>query len=112
MNFVPKNQVMPTAPAYISKNEFFTNPDNEDEVIVRHDMQFDGLVDLAQEFSNSGLHGSSEMKLVALIPPGLPEKCCEIWGISWAEFWSDKKWIKRLINDPEFAHFRVAPGRY
>lgn len=111
MNFTPKNQVMPTAPAYISKNEFLTNPDNEDEVMVVHNMQFDGLIDLAQSMSNEGLHGSAEMKLVALVPPGLPEKCCEIWGISWAEFWSDQKWIKKMVNDPMFSYFRVAPGR-
>lgn len=112
MNFTPKNQVVPTASAYISRNEFISDPDDENRVIVANHHQFDGLADAVQALSKEGFHGSAEMKLVAMVPRGLPEKCCEIWGITWQEFWSDKKWIKKLINDPEFAHFRVAPGRY
>lgn len=112
MNFTPKNQVVPNASAYISTNEFFNDPDDESRVIVAHHMQFDGLADAVKALSNEGIHGSKEMKLVMMIPPGLAEHACQVWGITWQEFWSDKKWIKRLINDPDFAHFRVAPGRY
>lgn len=108
MNFAPNNVVTADAGAYLSRTSFI---DTEDSLIVRHDMRFDGLVDLAKSMSNEGIHGSKDMKLVAIFPPGLPEKCCEMWGISWAEFWSDQKWVKRMLNDPDLAAFRVAPGR-
>lgn len=111
MNFAPKDQVVADVGAYKSRTDFFVNPDNEDEIVHVHNMQFDGLVDLAKDMSNAGLHGSKEMRLVALIPAGLPEMCCQQWGISWAEFWSDQKWIKKMLNDPDLAAFRVAPGR-
>lgn len=111
MNFAPTNVVSADVGAYLSRTSFIESADDSDSLIIRHDMQFDGLVDLAKSMSNEGIHGSHEMKLVALFPPGLPEKCCEQWGISWAEFWSDPKWIKRMLNDPDLAYFRVAPGR-
>jgi hypothetical protein len=110
MNFTPKNQVMPTGQHYISKTDFFSDPDKE-EVVAVHNMRFDGLVDAVKSLANEGFHGSKEMKLVAVFPPGLPEHCCKVWGITWAEFWSDQKWIKKMLNDPMFADFRVAPGR-
>lgn len=110
MNFAPSNVVNADAGAYLSRTSFIDNPE-KDEVVIVHDMRFDGLVDLAKSMSNEGIHGSKDMKLVALFPPGLPEHCCSVWGITWAEFWSDQKWIKRMLNDPIFADFRVAPGR-
>lgn len=111
MNFAPQNTVVADVGAYLSRTEFIVNPDNENEVITVHNMRFDGLLDLAKSMANEGIHGSKEMKLVALFPPGLPEKCCSMWSITWAEFWSDPKWIKRMLNDPDLAGFRVAPGR-
>lgn len=110
MNFAPSNVVTADTGAYLSRTEFVQNPD-ADETVAIHQMRFDGLVDLAQSMSNEGIHGSKDMKLVALFPPGLPEHCCNVWGITWAEFWSDQKWIKKMLNDPMFANFRVAPGR-
>lgn len=111
MNFAPNNVVTARADAYVSRNTFIVDPDDESRIIVRHDMQFDGLVDLVKSMSNEGVHGSKEMKLVAVFPPGLPEKYCELRGISWSEFWADKKHLKAMLNDPDLAHFRVAPGR-
>lgn len=112
MNFAPKDQVVADVGAYLSRTNFITNPDNDEEVVVIHESRFDGLVDLAKSMSNEGIHGSNEMKLVALYPPHLPEMCCNLWGITWAEFWSDQKWIKRMLNDPALADFRVAPGKF
>lgn len=111
MNFSPQNVVQADVGAYLSRTEFFVDPD-ADRIVTRHVSQFDGLVDLAKSMANEGVHGSHEMKLVAIYPPHLPEYCCMIWGISWAEFWSDPKWIKKMLNDPDLADFRVAPGRF
>lgn len=108
MNFAPSNVVNADVGSYLSRTSFI---EEDDKLVIVHDMKFDGLVDLAKSMQNEGLHGSKEMKLVALFPPGLPEKCCQMWGITWAEFWSDQKWVKRMLNDSDLAAFRVAPGR-
>jgi hypothetical protein len=108
MNFTPKNQVMPTGPRYVSKTDFF---ESEKGLVAVHNMRFDGLVDIVKSMSNEGLHGSNEMRLAAVFPPGLPEHFCQIRGISWAEFWSDTKWIKEMLNDPMLSDFRVWKGR-
>lgn len=110
MDFTPSNVVQADVGKYLSRTEFHSNPDS-DQVVTIHTSRFDGLTDLTKAMANEGLHGSNEMKLVAIVPPHLPEHCCNVWGITWAEFWSDKKWIKKMLNEPMFADFRVAPGQ-
>lgn len=112
MDFTPRNQVMPTAPAYISKNEFISNPD-KDETVVAHTSFFDGFVDAVKGLSNEGHHGGKDMRLMALYPPHLPELFCQTRGISWEEFWGadNQKWIKEMLNDPMLSDFRVHKGR-
>lgn len=110
MNFAPNIVVNADVGKYLSRTEFHADAEGE-KVVAVHTSRFDGLVDLAKSMSNEGLHGSKEMKLVAIVPPHLPELCCQTWGITWAEFWSDQKWIKKMLNDPMFADFRVAPGQ-
>jgi hypothetical protein len=111
MNFAPQNVVQADMGAYLSRTEFIADPD-ADRVITKHVTRFDGLVDLAKSMANEGVHGSKEMKLVGLYPPHMPEMCCQAWGITWQEFWSDPKWIKKMLNDPMLSDFRIAPGQY
>jgi hypothetical protein len=108
MNFSPANVVSADVGRYLSRTSFTAE---DDKIVIRHDTRFDHLVDLAKSMSNEGLHGSHEMRLVGLYPPHMPEVCCNAWGITWEEFWSDPKWIKKMLNDPMFADFRIAPGQ-
>lgn len=94
----------------MNKTEFISNPD-KDETIIVHTARFDGLVDHNKALQNEGLHGSKEMKHVANIPGIVIEQYCFTKGVSWQEFWADKKHIKNILNDPELAYFRVAPGK-
>lgn len=110
MNFSPSNVVAADCGAYLSRTNLIADPDS-DRVIAIHTTQFDGLVDIAKSMANEGIHGSKEMKLMGLYPPHMPELCCAAWGITWEEFWSDQKWIKRMLNDPMFSDFRIAPGK-
>src|ERR1700744_2180235 len=93
-----------------SHTQFITNPDKDETVIV-HAERFAGLVDHCKALHNEGFHGSKEMRHVAAIPGILIEHYCFINHVSWDEFFSDPKHIKKLLNDPEFSAFRVAPGR-
>lgn len=89
--------------------EFISDPDS-DRTVVAHTERFDGLVDTVKAMANEGMHGSKEMKLMAVVPGIIIEQYCFMTGISWAEFFADKKHIKALCNDPAFAYLRVAPG--
>jgi hypothetical protein len=89
--------------------EVLSNPDKNETVFV-HTEYFDGLVDLTQAMANEGIHGTKEWRLMANIPGIIIEQYCFTHGVSWAEFWADKKHIKAICNDPAFAKLRVAPG--
>ncbi len=60
---------------------------------------------------NEGLHGSSEMKHAARIPNVVVEMYCNQQGIEFHEFMANPVHIKRLVNDPALAAFRIWPGR-
>lgn len=94
----------------MNKTEFIDNPD-KDEIIIAHTVTFDGLIDMNKKLANEGLHGSKDMRHVAEIPGVIIEQYCFQRGVSWAEFWQDSKHIKAILNDPDMAYFRIAPGR-
>lgn len=60
---------------------------------------------------NEGLHGSSDFKHAAKIPLVFVEAYCNQNNIHFAEFMSNKEHIKRLVNDPALATFRIWKGR-
>jgi hypothetical protein len=92
--------------------EFITNPD-KDETVVTHTERFDGLLELNAEMRNTGQYFDDPNygKHVANIPGIIIEGYCLRNGVSWAEFFADQKHIKAILNDPQFAYFRVAPGK-
>lgn len=59
---------------------------------------------------NAGEFGSSEMKYCGRIPNVFVEKYCNDNGISFSEFMGNREHIRRLINDPALAAFRVWKG--
>lgn len=58
-----------------------------------------------------GIHGSSEFRHAARIPDVMIEAYCNRVGITYEEWCSNKEHIRRVLNDPAMAHFRVWPGR-
>jgi hypothetical protein len=69
------------------------------------------IADRAKALHNEGLHGSSEMKHAASIPFVIVERYCNDNGISFQEFCNGEEHIRRMVNDPSLAHFRVWNGR-
>lgn len=94
----------------MKKTEFISNPDKDETIIVRTET-FDGLLDYNKALRNEGFVGSKEMHHVANIPGTLIEHYCNQTGITWAEFWADKKHIKSMLNDPDLSGFRVKLGQ-
>lgn len=69
------------------------------------------IAEHAKALHNAGLHGTSEMKHAASIPFVMVERYCNDNGITFSEWSSDKAHIRRMLNDPALAHFRIWPGR-
>jgi hypothetical protein len=82
----------------------------EGAVIARQGL-VGGVVDMCKELHNSGTHGSKDVKHLASVPRLVVEHYCTVNGVTLAEFMRNKDHIKRLLNDPAFADFRVWPGQ-
>lgn len=60
---------------------------------------------------NEGLHGSSDFRLMASLPAVVIEHYCNVNQVSFREFMQNPEHVKRMVNDPALADFRIAPGR-
>lgn len=60
---------------------------------------------------NAGLHGSGEMRHAASIPFIFIEDYCNRVGITFHECMANKEHMRRIVNDPALAHFRVWKGQ-
>lgn len=69
------------------------------------------IVDKARALHNEGFHGSSEMRHIASLPMVVIEKYCNDNGITMGEWMADRSHLRRMVNDPALAYFRIAPGR-
>ena len=68
-------------------------------------------VDYCKARANEGHHGFSDFKLKASIPVTVVEAYCTHNRITLREFFRNKEHVKRVVNDPALADFRIAPGR-
>jgi len=69
------------------------------------------IVDYAKARHNEGFHGSSEMRHAACIPDVIIERYCNEQNITFHEFMANEDHIRRLVNNPDNAAFRIWPGR-
>lgn len=83
---------------------------NEGAVVVRE--QFVGDIrDYCIARHNEGHHGASDFKLMASLPAVVIEHYCNVNGITFREWMKNPEHVKRMVNDPALADFRIAPGR-
>lgn len=83
-----------------------------DGTLVVHRRQFVAdHVDYCKARANEGHHGFPDFKLKASIPVTVIEAYCRNNGITLREFGANKEHIRRVVNDPALADFRIAPGR-
>ncbi|MCF2133874.1 MULTISPECIES: hypothetical protein [Mycetohabitans] len=80
-------------------------------LVVERRERFDGLVDTCKALHNSGLHGDKNMPLYAHVPAVFIEDYLNRTGITFAEFMAEQSHIKRFLNDPALAYFRVSTKR-
>jgi len=68
------------------------------------------IAEYAKALSNAGMTGSSEMRHAASIPYVMIEKYINDNGITFHEWSSNKEHIRRMLQDPALAHFRIWKG--
>jgi hypothetical protein len=69
------------------------------------------IVEHTKALQRAGHTGSSEMKHAAKLPFVIVETYCNVNGITFAEFMQNNVHIKRVLNDPNLADFRIWQGR-
>jgi hypothetical protein len=69
------------------------------------------IADQPKAMHNEGFHGSSDMRLAARIPLVVVEHYLAKNGIVYDEFAASQEHKRRLIMDPDNAHFRIWAGR-
>ena len=69
------------------------------------------ILEHTKKLHNEGIHGGNEMRHAARIPQVLIEQYLTQNNILFSEFMSNQVHIKRMLNDPALAGFRIWPGR-
>lgn len=60
---------------------------------------------------NEGHHGTKDMPLLASIPAVIVDHYCAVNKITLREFMSGREHVRRMLNDPALADFRISPKR-
>ena len=82
-----------------------------DRLILGTVQDCDPIVEDAQARHREGFHGTPEMRHAARIPLVVVEKYCNDQGIDLAEWGRDKIHVRRMLQDPALAAFRIWPGK-
>lgn len=83
----------------------------DDRMMVSRTQDCTPYAEHAKAMHNLGAHGSSEVKHAAKIPLVLVEKYCNEQGINLHEFLNNPAHIKRVVEHPDNAAFRIWKGR-
>lgn len=85
--------------------------EEEGRLIIGLSQDCTPIAEHAKALQNAGIHGTSEMRHAARIPQVIVEKYCNDRGITFREFMNDQTHVRRILNDPDNAMFRVWKGR-
>lgn len=83
----------------------------DDGIVVQREQYVGDIRDYCIARHNEGHHGSRDMKLMASVPVAIVDHYCAVNNITLREFMHNKEHTRRLLNDPAFADFRIAPGK-
>lgn len=83
----------------------------EEGAVIVSEQYVGDIRDACVAMHNEGLHGSKDMRLAGSIPTAIVDHYCQVHQITLREFFNDGAHWRRLLYSPEFADFRVHPGR-
>ena len=83
-----------------------------DSMVVQRFQDCTAIHELCKSKNKEGVHGSSDMRLAASLPFVVVENYCNQNGVEFAEVMAPgSPHIKRMLNDPALAGFRIWEGR-
>lgn len=85
--------------------------DAEGVVAVRRVQDVAPIMEDAKARQSCGAVGSDDYWHMAELPSVIVEKYCNDQGITFAEFCANEDHVRRMVNDPALAYFRVHGGR-
>jgi hypothetical protein len=84
---------------------------DDGRLIVRRTQDCTSIAEQTKALHNEGHHGSSDFKHAGRIPLIFFEDYANKNNLTFAEVMSNKEHLKRIMNDPALANFRVWKGR-
>lgn len=84
----------------------------DDRLIISRTQDCTHIAEHAQALHNEGIHGSADVKHAAKIPLVIVEKYCNENGVSFQDFMNDPAHIKRVVQHPDNAMFRIWKGAF
>lgn len=81
-----------------------------DRLVIANSQDCTAIAEACKAQHNAGNHGSPEVKLAARIPLVMVEAYCNDNGVTFAEVMTDTRHMKRIVEDPANAHFRIWKG--
>ena len=83
-----------------------------DRFVIHRVQNVKAIVEYAKARHNEGHHGPSrDFRFMATIPTVIIDHYIAMTRISPQEFDGNPEHIRRIVNDPAFADFRVCPGK-
>lgn len=81
------------------------------KMIVQRTQDCTSILENCKTQHNEGNHGSSDMKLAGKLPFVVIENYCNVNNVEFSEVMRNPIHLKRMLNDPDLAGFRIWKGR-
>ena len=85
--------------------------EHDGKIVIAQTQDCTPIAEHAKRLHNAGQHGSSDMRLAAVIPNVILEKYMNENHVTYAELMTNREHMRRICNDPANSAFRVWPGR-
>ena len=92
-------------------NEIIKHNDGKGSLTFVSTQNCDPIAEMCKKLQREGKTGSSEMRFVGTIPDVIVEKYCNEQGITYNEFCINRVHVQRIMNNPDYAHFRIWSGK-
>lgn len=111
-NTMPGQESTLIRPNYGRRIDVSTRYKIEDgKMYVQRSQDCTGIADWCKEQRAIGNTGTSEMRFAGRLPDVEIEKYINETGITYADFMADPEHMRRMLNDPTLADFRIWNGQ-
>lgn len=91
------------------QTKFLEGAEHTFQVLRTQDVE--PIVDYSKEMHNTGQGNGSDLKHAAELPSVIVENYMNVNGVTFHEILNNPVHVKRILNDPALAAFRIWAGR-